>query len=342
MDYEIRRIYPFDRAEQEKLLSLLAREGISADRNLDYTVGLYDVGGQLAATGSYYKNTLRCLAVDGERRGEGLLNIVVSHLTGELAARGVFDVFLYTKAEAAKYFRDLGFYPVAEVGRQVVFMENSKSAFPGYLAKLAEKKAPGERVAAIVMNANPFTLGHQYLAEKASSECHALHLFIVREDVSAFPFTVRERLIREGTAHLKNLVYHDTGSYVVSNATFPSYFIQDSEEVTRAHARVDAAVFGKIAETLGIRVRYVGDEPFSFATNLYNQVMAECLPEYGVALKVIPRREDGGSTPISASRVREMMKAGALEPLRQLVPKTTYEYLASPEGLALAASMRGK
>lgn len=342
MDYEIRRIYPFDRTEQEKFLSLLAREGISADRNLDYTVGLYDVGGQLAATGSYYKNTLRCLAVDGERRGEGLLNIVVSHLTGELAARGVFDVFLYTKAEAAKYFRDLGFYPVAEVGRQVVFMENSKSAFPEYLAKLAEKKVPGERVAAIVMNANPFTLGHQYLAEKASSESDTLHLFIVREDVSAFPFAVRERLIREGTAHLKNLVYHDTGRYVVSNATFPSYFIQDSEEVTRAHARVDAAVFGKIAETLGIRVRYVGDEPFSFATNLYNQVMAECLPEYGVALRVITRREDGGSTPISASRVREMMKAGDLEPLRQLVPKTTYEYLASPEGRGLAASMRGK
>ncbi|MDD3571405.1 MAG: [citrate (pro-3S)-lyase] ligase [Eubacteriales bacterium] len=342
MEYEIRPIYPFDRAEQLNLLNLLAHEGISAEQNMDYTAGLYDVNGQLAATGSYYRNTLRCLAVEGEHRGEGLLNIIVSHLTEELAARGVFDIFLYTKYETTKFFRDLGFYPIAEVDRRVVFMENSKSAFPDYLTGLAEEKAPGERVAAIVMNANPFTLGHQYLAEKASPECDVLHLFIVREDISDFPFAVRERLIREGTAHLKNLVYHDTGNYIVSSATFPSYFIQDSEEVTRAHARVDAAVFGRIAQSLGIRIRYVGDEPFSFATNLYNQVMSESLPEYGVELRIIPRREDIGNTPISASRVREMIKAGNLETLRQLVPKTTYAFLASQEGLDLAASMRDK
>lgn len=342
MDYVIRRIYPFDQPEQEKLHRLLDREGISADRNLEYTVGLYDQGGRLAATGSYYKNTLRCLAVDGERRGEGLLNSIVSHLTAELAARGVFDIFLYTKYESAKYFRDLGFYPVAEVDRQVVFMENSKSAFPDYLKTLAKRKVPGENVGAIVMNANPFTLGHQYLTETASSECDVLHLFIVREDVSAFPFIIRKRLIREGTAHLKNVVYHDTGSYIVSHATFPSYFIQDSEEVTRAHARVDAAVFRRVAETLEIRTRYVGDEPFSFATNLYNLVMSEELPKYGVRLRIISRREDAGNTPISASRVRAMLKDGKLESLRQLVPETTFAFLVSPEGRDLAASIQGK
>ncbi|MDI9520593.1 MAG: [citrate (pro-3S)-lyase] ligase [Bacillota bacterium] len=342
MNYEIRRIYSFDRAEQEKLLSLLKREGISADRNLDYTVGLYDARGQLAATGSYYRNTLRCLAVDGERRGEGLLNTIVSHLTEELATKNIFNVFLYTKTGNARYFTDLGFYPIAEVDRQVVFMENSRSAFPDYLAKLGKGKVSGKRIAAIVMNANPFTLGHQYLVETASSQADAVHLFIVREDISLFPFAVREKLVREGTAHLKNLVYHDTGSYIVSSATFPSYFIQDSEEVTRAHARVDAAVFQRIAAALDISVRFVGDEPFSFATNLYNQVMAECLPGYGIELKIISRREDEGNTPISATRVREMIKAGKTEQLQHLVPKTTYEYLISPDGQKLAASLQGK
>ena len=342
MQHEIRRIYPFDQAEQEKLRMLLAREGIAADRNLEYTAGVYNEAGKLAATGSYFKNTLRCVAVDEAFRGEGLLSSVVSHLTSELAARGVFDVFLYTKAEAAKYFEGLGFFRIAEVDRRVVFMENSKNAFPDYLAKISRMKLPGERVAAIVMNANPFTLGHQYLAEKASSECDVLHLFAVREDVSAFPFTVRERLIREGTSHLKNVIYHHTGSYIVSTATFPSYFISDSEEVTRAHARVDAAVFQKIAESLGITIRYVGEEPFSFATSLYNQVMSERLPEYGVELKIIRRREDSGNSAISASRVREYLLGNDLESLRQLVPKTTFDYLVSREGRELAGSMRGK
>ncbi|EFA28598.1 ABC transporter, ATP-binding protein, partial [Haemophilus influenzae HK1212] len=36
----------------------------------------------------------------------------------------------------------------------------------------------------IVMNANPFTLGHRYLIEQALQQCDHLHLFIVGEDAS--------------------------------------------------------------------------------------------------------------------------------------------------------------
>ena len=43
------------------------------------------------------------------------------------------------------------------------------------------------KVAAIVMNANPFTLGHQYLVEKAAAENDLVHLFMVSEDASLFP-----------------------------------------------------------------------------------------------------------------------------------------------------------
>ena len=340
MEYELKRIFPFDREAAEKNLALLTREGITADRNLEYTVGLFTPSGELVASGSYFKNTLRCLAVDSRYRGEGLLNALVSHLTGELAARGVFELFLYTKYNAARYFADLGFYTVAEVDRQVVFMENVKGAFDRYLAEISARKVAAPRVGAIVMNANPFTLGHQYLAEKAAGECGVLHLFVVREDVSAFPYAVRDRLIRQGTAHLSNVVYHHTGNYVVSSATFPSYFIRDTEEVTRAHARVDAAVFARIARALGVTVRYVGDEPFSFATNLYNETMAECLPAAGVELVVIPRREDEGLTPISASRVREKLLAWDLEGLKPLVPETTWAFLASEEGKEVAERMR--
>lgn len=340
MDYSIRRIYPFDKMAQQQWLTLLQNEGIAADQNLEYTVGLYDAEGKLVATGSYYKNTLRCLAVADSHRGEGLLNTVVSHLVNELAEQGVFDLFLYTKPESARFFGDLGFTPLATVDGKVVFMENSRTAFQHYLSGLAAQKQAGQHVGAIVMNANPFTLGHRYLIETAAAACDVLHVFVVREDVSAVPFQVRKRLVMAGTSDLPNLLYHDTGSYMVSHATFPSYFIKDSEEVTKAHARVDAAVFEHIAKALDIRHRYVGDEPFSFATNLYNMVLKERLPLFGVQLHIIQRKEDASSTPISATRVRALMLAGDLEGLRALVPPTTYDYLASQEGQQLMERLR--
>ena len=58
------------------------------------------------------------------------------------------------------------------------------------------------------MNANPFTLGHQYLVEKAAAENDLLHLFIVSEDASLVPFKIRKQLVMKGTAHLKNICYH--------------------------------------------------------------------------------------------------------------------------------------
>ncbi len=342
MPFELRRLYPFDREAQRDVLALLKREGIAADRNLDYTVGLYDEADQLVATGSSFRNTLRCLAVDSGYRGEGLLNTLVSHLVHELATRGHFNVFLHTKHDTARFFSQLGFYTIAEVNRSLVFMENSRDAFSRYLERISAQRVDAPRAGAIVMNANPFTLGHQYLVEKASRECDVLHLFTVREDVSAFPYAVREQLIRQGTRHLGNLRYHDTDNYIVSSATFPSYFIQDSEAVTRAQAAVDAAVFGRIAGVLGLSVRFVGDEPYSFATNLYNQVMSERLPGFGVELVIVPRREGAGNLPISATRVRERIMANDLEGLQPLVPDTTYDFLASPEGLELMQKIRDR
>ncbi len=64
------------------------------------------------------------------------------------------------------------------------------------------------------MNANPFTLGHQYLVEKAASECDTLHIFIVSEDASLVPFPVRKKLVLEGTCHLPNVICHDSGPYL--------------------------------------------------------------------------------------------------------------------------------
>jgi len=43
-------------------------------------------------------------------------------------------------------------------------------------------------ISAMVINANPFTLGHQYLVKTASMESDVVYLFVVREDKSLFPF----------------------------------------------------------------------------------------------------------------------------------------------------------
>lgn len=92
-------------------------------------------------------------------------------------------------------------------------------------------------------------------------------------------------------AHLPNVVLHDSGPYIISNATFPSYFLKDEAAVIDGHARLDLAVFTKIAAALNITARYVGEEPTSQVTGLYNQIMCEQLPKAGIECVVVPRKE---------------------------------------------------
>ncbi|MBQ9347274.1 MAG: adenylyltransferase/cytidyltransferase family protein, partial [Oscillibacter sp.] len=207
MAYGISEVRPGDRRALREIDALLDREGIRRDANLDHICAMYDDDYRVIATGSCFGNTLRCFAVSAEHQGEGLLNQIVTHLMEVQARRGNLHLFLYTKINASKFFADLGFHEIARVADTLVFMENRRDGFPGYLRSLSASKRPGKS-AALVMNANPFTLGHQYLAETASAACDTLHLFVVSEDASLVPFSVRTRLVREGTAHLTNVVLH--------------------------------------------------------------------------------------------------------------------------------------
>lgn len=338
-EFETVRIYPDDKEEMDKVAQLLAREGIKKDANLDYTMGLFR-GEQLIATGSFYKNTLRCMAVDADCQGEGLLNTVVTHLLNVQYQQGNIDVFLYTKCDKAKFFADLGFYEIARVDGLVVFMENRANGFKKYLDNLAAKNQNGAVIAGIIMNANPFTLGHQYLLEKAAAESDVLHVFVVSEEASLVPFAVRRELVRLGVSHLKNVVLHETGSYLISSATFPSYFIKDSDAVIEAHAKLDIVIFRDyIAKALGITKRYVGEEPFSHVTCIYNSIMQSELEKAGLECIVVPRRQIG-EMPVSASRVRQLIHDGDLEGIKRLVPKTTYDFFVSPEGAAIVKKIQ--
>lgn len=272
-EYTISQVYPSDRLSLSQIDSLLMQEGISRDANLDYICAMYDEDYQIIATGSCFANTLRCFAVSSTHQGEGLLNQIITYLMDIQYQRGNLHLFLYTKISSAKFFQDLGFYEIARVDDTLVFMENRKNGFTDYLTNLSKAKSNGLS-AALVMNANPFTLGHQYLVETASSQCDTLHLFVVSEDASLIPFSVRKKLVLAGTSHLANVICHDSGPYIISNATFPSYFLKDEESVIKGHAKLDLIIFSKIAETLSITRRYVGDEPTSQVTGIYNQIMS--------------------------------------------------------------------
>jgi len=337
--FAVSKISPKDSTANKMVDALLTEEGIRRDANLDYMCGIFDDDGQLIATGSYFGNTIRCCAVKSSHRGEGLLNTVVTHLLDKLMAIGKQRVFVYTKCATARAFQDLGFYEIARIPNEVVFMENTKNGFSRYIENIARTKQSGTRVAAIVMNANPFTRGHQYLVEKASKECDIVHLFIVSEDVSIFPFTTRKTLIKAGTAHLHNIVYHETEDYMISNATFPSYFQVDRESVIKGQALLDLSVFTRIAAALGITHRYVGHEPNSFVTNLYNETMKQVLPNAGMTCIEVPRIETEGNV-ISASTVRKAIQDDDMALLSKQLPETTVEFLASPESAPIIQAIK--
>lgn len=326
-EYTLSQVSPSDKTTLAQIDALLQQEGIRRDANLDYICAMFDEEYNVIGTGSCFGNTLRCFAVSSAHQGEGLLNQIITHLIEVQCARGNLHLFLYTKVKSAKFFSDLGFYEIARVEDTLVFMENRRDGFGSYLRNLEKTKTAGKS-AALVMNANPFTLGHQYLVETAAAACDTLHLFVVSEDASLVPFAVRKQLVAAGVAHLPNVVLHDSGPYIISNATFPSYFLKDAEAVIEGHAKLDLAVFSKIAAVLNVTARYVGEEPTSQVTGLYNQIMAEQLPKAGIECIIVPRKQANGKA-ISASTVRQCLQSGDWETLAQLVPQTTLDYFQS-------------
>ena len=331
-------ISPLDRRNQAQVDALLHCGGIRRDAHLDYTCGLFDDDWQLIATGSCFRNTIRCLAVAPEHQGEGLLAEIVTHLNEVQIERGNSHVFLYTKPQSAKFFADIGYYEIARV-QNLVFMENHKTGFSDWLGSLG---APADGISsAIVMNANPFTKGHRYLIETAAKESDCVHLFLLQEEAGPIPFAVRKQLVEAGISDLNNIRLHESGPYIISGATFPSYFLRDADDAIRAHAALDLALFSRIAPALHITRRYVGEEPTSRVTSLYNAIMREQLPVQGIECRVQQRLQIGGRT-VSASTVRQAIHAGALDTVAEMLPLSTLDYFRSPAAAPVIAAIRAE
>lgn len=316
---------------------LLRQEGLQRDNNLEYICGIYDIEDNLIAVGGCFGCSIRCLAVSGQYRGQGYLVRIVSHLLEVQARKGNLHVFLYTKCDNLPFFSDLGFHEVARVKDQMVFLENRRGGFEKYCAGL--KKTCADRIAAVVMNANPFTLGHRHLLEQACRENDAVYLFLLSEESGPIPYAVRHKLVSEGIRHLHTVILQETGPYMISSATFPSYFLKDQDSAISAQALLDAEVFARIAACLGITSRYLGEEPSSHVTGIYNRVLACRLPELGIQCRIIPRLTVDEAA-ISAGTVRKAIHDGNMEQLRKLVPESTRDYFLSSDAEPVLEKIR--
>ncbi len=322
MDIElVSRLSGAKKAQWEQLL---ARTGLEPDSGVQRTVLVWD-GDELIATGSRQDQILKCIAVDDSRQGEGLTATVLTNLRQDAFRDGHRHLFLYTKPQNLASFSSLFFYPVAQTDR-VLLMEDRRDGIGAFLAALPAPRKEG-RVGSLVMNCNPFTLGHRYLVEQAASQCDWVYIFVLSEDKSRFRAPDRLEMVKLGTAHLPNVTVLPSGPYLISSATFPTYFLKDRDLAKQVHCQLDIEIFTKrYAPHFGITHRYVGTEALSPMTALYNRELLAQLPHRGIHVIELPRLETGGA-PISASAVRALMDEGRSEAIRDLVPETTFRYL---------------
>lgn len=306
------------------ILAFLEAQGLTGDPGVRYTVSLQEAG-QVVACGSLDGNVIKGVAVLPERRGEGLTEQVITELRREAFRQGCRRLFVYTKRQNEMLFSGMGFYPVASAGGAVL-LESVRNGLRDYLAAIGRR---GDGCGAVVMNCAPFTLGHRYLVEWASSQCHWLYVFILSENKGVFSPEDRLEMARRGCAGFSNVSVHPTEGYLISNATFPTYFLKDRRDAGKIHCALDVEIFaGKFAPALGITSRFVGQEPLDAVTRAYNEILAATLPPRGIRVAELPRLETGGA-PVSASWVRAALKAGRWEEIAALTPETTLEYLRS-------------
>ena len=173
------------------------------------------------------------------------------------------------------------------------------------------------------MNCNPFTYGHRYLIEQALHRVDYLILFVVEEDRSVFTFEERFVMVREGISDMENVMAVPSGPFILSQTTFPEYFIKAKDEDLVRNVENDIILFAKeIAPRLNIKYRFVGEEPEDIVTNEYNMAMKRILPRNGIQLIELPRKMEGGNY-ISASSVRRCLEKNKYSDLQALVPEST-------------------
>lgn len=356
---EIQTLNPATPRQRQRIEAFLKRNGLRID-DMNYYAAVLDDDGEMIAGGGLKDDVIKCVAVDDAHKGEAIANTLVSHLISHANQEGYSCIKLFTKPKNRQLFESLSFRLLAEAP-EAILMETGIGGISNTVEALKKIKEESEKykeynkeckedskecrentsylttspphhltttmqpTGCIVMNCNPFTLGHRYLVESASRMVEHLFVIVVREDRSAFSYQERKAMVTTGTADLKNVTVCDGSEYAISNTTFPTYFLKRLSDATDTQILLDLDLFRRhIAPALGAEVRFVGTEPTDELTRRYNELMMESLGKDHVVQ--IPRLENGGVA-VSASRVRRAMDSNSLKEAAQLVPPTTLPYI---------------
>lgn len=294
---------------------------------IDSTLGMYNDAGSLVATGSVAGNVLKYVGVCNKFSVHGShFNTIISSLMNLLAQNDIFHVFVFTKLKYSQSFQHIGFNELAHTDLGAI-LETGDTDVKDYVHRIPQQPNQADlQVASIVMNANPFTLGHRYLVEQAAAANDLVYVFVVSDDVSLFSTTERLALVQAGTADLSNVVVINGGQYMVSYVTFPAYFLPTPDEAITYQTTLDARIFkNAIAPGLNITQRYLGSEPFSRTTGIYNQVLQKELAP-AITVHVVDRKQASGQV-ITATQVREAIAQNEIATVQDFLPATTYQFI---------------
>lgn len=342
--------------------ALLDAAGLRLPEGRTFGLGFYE-DGRMVACGFLAHQLICGICVDNAAQAGGTATGLLSRLVLHGREQGLGHFFLFTKAQEAWKFAAAGFDLVAKTSRAAL-LEQGRPNYADWLRELRRGMtkcewggtSPGEHpiasgsppdgsqaLGAIVMNANPFTRGHDYLARTAAQACARLLVFVVEEEASAFPFAVRLELVRQGLADVDNILVLPSGPYMVSRSSFPAYFTADAEKSV-VHATLDCTIFAsRIASDIGIGCRFVGTEPFDSVTAAYNDVMHTVFAQHTVALRELPRLATTQGA-VSASTVRALLQQEPTQEnariLATLLPAVTLEYLHSNSGVKLRNALK--
>ena len=356
---EIQTLNPTTPRQRQRIEAFLKRNGLRFD-DMHYYAAVTDDDGEMIAGGGLKGNVIKCVAVDDAHKGEAIANTLISHLIAHANEEGHSNVMLFTKPKNRQLFESLSFRLLAEAP-EAVLMETGIGGLNNMVEQLKKIKEEGEVCkennqeckeeektnlntstpqhlnpspsqplttttplrGVVVMNCNPFTLGHRYLIEQAAKQVERLFVMVVREDCSLFAYAERKAMVEQGVAHLENVTVIDGSEYAISQATFPTYFLKRLDDAADTQMLLDLDLFRRhIAPALGATVRFVGTEPTDRLTRRYNQLMHEVLAD----VRETARLEKKGNV-VSASRVRKAMEQGDMSTIRQLVPPTTLPYI---------------
>lgn len=320
--------YPqLPRFQRPALIEFLRRHQLTFADDIEGIVLAETEAGDIVGCLAHQDSVLKYFCVADDWRDEGLGSQLISTLINRLL-RHYQRIQAFTSPNRIATFSSLGFSLLAQTSHYAL-LEFGPHGLHDYLHEiqslLPAKKAP---LTAVVLNANPFTLGHRYLVQQAVHQSTHVVVFVVANDHSRFRFEDRLAMVRAGCSDLAHVTVCSGDAYMVSGATFPHYFLKqtDHDLLARYQGELDATLFAtQIAPTLHITQRFVGEEPLSPVTAAYNAALHATLPAYGIQVLEIPRCEQKGSA-ISASRVRALIDIGDSS-WKLLVPATTRDYI---------------